>query len=233
MFALTPAEIEVLSLSLKVASVAVIGSLPVGVLGAFALARGRFPGRIFLDVLVHFPIIAPPIVVGYLLLMMFSRQSPLGGWLFDQFGISVAFSWQAAAIAAGVMGFPLMVRSIRLSIELIDRRLETAAQTLGAPPLRVFATVTLPLALPGVLTGLTLAFARALGEFGATIVFAANIPGQTRTLPLALYTELQIPGQDFAAVRLMLLSLALAVAALVISEVISRQLGKRVVGMAY
>ena len=233
MFALTPAEIEVLSLSLKVASVAVIGSLPVGVLVAFALARGRFPGRIFLDVLVHFPIIAPPIVVGYLLLMMFSRQSPLGGWLFDQFGISVAFSWQAAAIAAGVMGFPLMVRSIRLSIELIDRRLETAAQTLGAPPLRVFATVTLPLALPGVLTGLTLAFARALGEFGATIVFAANIPGQTRTLPLALYTELQIPGQDFAAVRLMLLSLALAVAALVISEVISRQLGKRVVGMAY
>ncbi|HBA41698.1 MAG TPA: molybdate ABC transporter permease subunit, partial [Alphaproteobacteria bacterium] len=198
MFALTPAEIEVLSLSLKVASVAVIGSLPVGVLVAFALARGRFPGRIFLDVLVHFPIIAPPIVVGYLLLMMFSRQSPLGGWLFDQFGISVAFSWQAAAIAAGVMGFPLMVRSIRLSIELIDRRLETAAQTLGAPPLRVFATVTLPLALPGVLTGLTLAFARALGEFGATIVFAANIPGQTRTLPLALYTELQIPGQDFA-----------------------------------
>lgn len=233
MFALTPAEIEVLSLSLKVASVAVIGSLPVGVLVAFALARGQFPGRIFLDVLVHFPIIAPPIVVGYLLLMMFSRQSPLGGWLFDQFGISVAFSWQAAAIAAGVMGFPLMVRSIRLSIELIDRRLETAAQTLGAPPLRVFATVTLPLALPGVLTGLTLAFARALGEFGATIVFAANIPGQTRTLPLALYTELQIPGQDFAAVRLMLLSLALAVAALVISEVISRQLGKRVVGMAY
>ncbi|HAD26416.1 MAG TPA: molybdate ABC transporter permease subunit [Alphaproteobacteria bacterium] len=233
MFALTPAEIEVLSLSLKVASVAVIGSLPVGVLVAFALARGRFPGRIFLDVLVHFPIIAPPIVVGYLLLMMFSRQSPLGGWLFDQFGISVAFSWQAAAIAAGVMGFPLMVRSIRLSIELIDRRLETAAQTLGAPPLRVFATVTLPLALPGVLTGLTLAFARALGEFGATIVFAANIPGQTRTLPLALYTELQIPGQDFAAVRLMLLSLALAVGALVISELISRQLGKRVVGMAY
>lgn len=233
MFALTPAEIEVLSLSLKVASVAVIGSLPVGVLVAFALARGRFPGRIFLDVLVHFPIIAPPIVVGYLLLMMFSRQSPLGGWLFDQFGISVAFSWQAAAIAAGVMGFPLMVRSIRLSIELIDRRLETAAQTLGASPLRVFATVTLPLALPGVLTGLTLAFARALGEFGATIVFAANIPGQTRTLPLALYTELQIPGQDFAAVRLMLLSLALAVGALVISELISRQLGKRVVGMAY
>jgi molybdate transport system permease protein len=233
MFALTPAEIEVLSLSLKVASVAVIGSLPVGVLVAFALARGRFPGRIFLDVVVHFPIIAPPIVVGYLLLMMFSRQSPLGGWLFDQFGISVAFSWQAAAIAAGVMGFPLMVRSIRLSIELIDRRLETAAQTLGAPPLRVFATVTLPLALPGVLTGLTLAFARALGEFGATIVFAANIPGQTRTLPLALYTELQIPGQDFAAVRLMLLSLALAVGALVISELISRQLGKRVVGMAY
>lgn len=233
MFALTPAEIEVLSLSLKVASVAVIGSLPVGVLVAFALARGRFPGRIFLDVLVHFPIIAPPIVVGYLLLMMFSRQSPLGGWLFDQFGISVAFSWQAAAIAAGVMGFPLMVRSIRLSIELIDRRLETAAQTLGAPPLRVFATVTLPLALPGVLTGLTLAFARALGEFGATIVFAANIPGQTRTLPLALYTELQIPGQDFAAVRLMLLSLALAVGALVISELINRQLGKRVVGMAY
>ena len=233
MFALTPAEIEVLSLSLKVASVAVIGSLPVGVLVAFALARGRFPGRIFLDVLVHFPIIAPPIVVGYLLLMMFSRQSPLGGWLFDQFGISVAFSWQAAAIAAGVMGFPLMVRSIRLSIELIDRRLETAAQTLGAPPLRVFATVTLPLALPGVLTGLTLAFARALGEFGATIVFAANIPGQTRTLPLALYTELQIPGQDFAAIRLMLLSLALAVGALVISELISRQLGKRVVGMAY
>ena len=233
MFALTPAEIEVLSLSLKVASVAVITSLPVGVLVAFALARGQFPGRIFLDVLVHFPIIAPPIVVGYLLLMMFSRQSPLGGWLFDQFGISVAFSWQAAAIAAGVMGFPLMVRSIRLSIELIDRRLETAAQTLGASPLRVFATVTLPLALPGVLTGLTLAFARALGEFGATIVFAANIPGQTRTLPLALYTELQIPGQDFAAVRLMLLSLALAVGALVVSELISRQLGKRVVGMAY
>lgn len=233
MFALTPAEIEVLSLSLKVASVAVITSLPVGVLVAFALARGQFPGRIFLDVLVHFPIIAPPIVVGYLLLMMFSRQSPLGGWLFDQFGISVAFSWQAAAIAAGVMGFPLMVRSIRLSIELIDRRLETAAQTLGASPFRVFATVTLPLALPGVLTGLTLAFARALGEFGATIVFAANIPGQTRTLPLALYTELQIPGQDFAAVRLMLLSLALAVGALVVSELISRQLGKRVVGMAY
>lgn len=233
MFVLTPAEIEVLRLSLKVASVAVIVSLPLGVLVAFALARGRFAGRIVLDVLVHFPIIAPPIVVGYLLLILFSRQGPLGGWLFNQFGISIAFSWQAAAIAAGVMGFPLLVRSIRLSIELIDRRLETAAQTLGASPLRVFATVTLPLALPGVLTGLTLAFARALGEFGATIVFAANIPGQTRTLPLALYTELQIPGQDLAAVRLMLLSLALAVGALVISEVISRQLGRRVVGTAY
>lgn len=233
MFVLTPAEIEVLRLSLKVATVAVFVSLPIGIVVAFALARGRFAGRLVLDVLVHFPIIAPPVVVGYLLLIIFNRQGLLGGWLFDQFGISVAFSWHAAAIAAGVMGFPLLVRSIRLSIELIDQRLETAAQTLGASPLRIFLTVTLPLAMPGVIAGLTLAFARALGEFGATIVFAANIPGQTRTLPLALYTQLQIPGQDFAAVRLMLLSLALAVGALVVSEIVSRHLGRRVVGAVY
>ncbi len=218
MAGLTPAEWEILGLSLKVAAWSVACSLPLAVAVAMLLAHGRFPGKSLFDAFVHLPLVLPPVVIGYFLLLLLGRRGPLGALLEQYFGISVAFRWTGAAIAAGIMGFPLMVRAIRLSIEAIDSGLEAAARTLGASRLRVLATVTLPLALPGIFTGALLSFARSLGEFGATITFVSNIPGETRTLPLAIYTQTQVPGGDAEAMRLSLISVALSVAALVMSE---------------
>lgn len=225
---LSELEIEALSLSLKVALWAVGCSLLPGIAVAWLLARRDFPGKALLDGMVHLPLVLPPVALGYLLLVVFGRNGPGGAWLHDWFGLSLVFSWRGAALAAAVMAFPLLVRAVRLSMEAVDRRLETAARTLGARPLRVFLTITLPLTTPGILTGLLLAFVRCLGEFGATITFAANVPGETRTLPLALYTALQIPGGEAGATRLALISVTLAVIALVASQYLARQLSKRI-----
>ena len=232
MFTLSPAEVDALLLSLRISLVATFVSLPLGLLVAWVLARRDFVGKSILDGIIHLPLVVPPVVVGYLLLVLLGRNGPIGGFLFDVFGITVAFTWQGAAIAAAVMAFPLMVRAIRLSIEAADQRLETAARTLGAGPLRVFATVTLPQILPGILVGLVLAFARALGEFGATITFVSNIPGETRTLPLAIFGQLQVPGTEDAVIRLVVISIAVAFAALVASEVLSRRISRRLRGAA-
>ena len=225
---LSALEIEALSLSLKVALWAVGCSLVPGIAVAWLLARRDFPGKALLDGLVHLPLVLPPVALGYLLLVLFGRNGPGGALLHDWFGLSLVFSWRGAALAAAVMAFPLLVRAVRLSMEAVDRRLETAAQTLGARPLRVFLTVTLPLTTPGILTGLLLSFVRCLGEFGATITFAANVPGETRTLPLALYTALQIPGGEAGATRLALISVALAILALVASQYLARQVSRRI-----
>jgi molybdate transport system permease protein len=221
---LTPLEAEALTLSLRVAFWSMLWSLPAGIAVAWLLARARFPGKMLLDVIIHLPLVLPPVVVGYLLLLLFGAQGPLGGILKDWFGITVAFTWKGAAIAAAVMAFPLMVRAIRLSFETVDRRLEAAARTLGAGRVAVFATITLPLILPGILTGLVLGFARALGEFGATITFVSNIPGETRTLPVALYSLAQRPGAEDAALRIMVISILLAFAALAGSELLARRI---------
>ena len=227
MWSLTPLENEAVILSLRVAFWAVLWSLPLGILIAWLLARRDFLGKTLVNGLVHLPLIVPPVVVGYLLLIAFGRRGVLGAWLYDWFGITIAFTWKGAAVAAAVMAFPLMVRAIRLSLDEVDRRLEQAARTLGAGPFRVFFTVTLPLTLPGILTGTILAFARSLGEFGATITFVSNIPGQTRTLPLALYTLTQSPGGEAGALRLVIIAVALALAALIASEVLARRLARR------
>jgi len=227
MWNLTPLEAEAVRLSLRVAVAAVAGSLPIGLFIAWLLARREFPGKIIVNGLVHLPLILPPVVVGYLLLVLLGRRGPVGAWLYDVFGITIAFTWKGAAIASAVMAFPLMVRAIRLSLESVDRRLEHAARTLGASPLRVFLTVTLPLTLPGILTGVVLGFARSIGEFGATITFVSNIPGETRTLPLALFSMVQTPGGDQGAVRLVIISVVLAMAALVASEVLARRISAR------
>ena len=228
--ALTPLEVEAIRLSLRVAGWAVLVSLPLGIAVAWLLARHRFPGHALLNGLVHLPLVLPPVVVGFVLLLLLGRQGPLGAWLDDWFGITLAFTWQGAAVASAVVSFPLMVRAIRLSIEGMDRRLETAARTLGAPPLWVFASISLPLMAPGVLTGTILAFARCLGEFGATITFVSNIPGETRTLPLALYTYTQVPGGLDGAFRLMVIAIVIAFAALVGSELLARALRRRLEG---
>ncbi|MCH8110830.1 MAG: molybdate ABC transporter permease subunit [Proteobacteria bacterium] len=232
MFTLSPAEVDALLLSLRISLVATFASLPLGLLAAWVLARRDFWGKSILDALIHLPLVVPPVVVGYLLLVLLGRNGPVGGFLFDVFGITIAFTWQGAAVAAAVMAFPLMVRAIRLSIEAADQRLETAARTLGAGPLRVFVTVTLPQILPGILVGVVLAFARALGEFGATITFVSNIPGETRTLPLAIFGELQVPGTDEAVIRLVVISIAVAFAALIASEFLSRRISRRLRGAA-
>jgi molybdate transport system permease protein len=229
MWTLSPLEIEALVLSLEVSSWAVACSLPVGIIVAWILARREFPGKTLLNGLVHLPLILPPVVVGYVLLILLGRRGLIGAWLHDVFGISVAFTWQGAALAAAVMAFPLLVRAIRLSIETIDTRLEQAARTLGAGPFRVFLTITLPLTLPGILTGLILAFARCLGEFGATITFVSSIPGETRTMPLALYALVQTPDGEVGAMRLVVISVVLAFAALIASEFIARRVRDRVV----
>ena len=201
-----------------------------GVAAAWLLARGRFPGKTLLDGLIHLPLVLPPVVTGYLLLLLLGRKGPVGAWLYEHLGITLAFNWKGAAVAAGVMAFPLMVRAIRLSVEALDQGLEQAARTLGAGPVRVFFTVCLPLILPGVLTGALLAFARSLGEFGATITFVSNIPGQTRTLPLALYSLVQTPGGESGALRLCLIAVGLSLAALLVSELLSRRLAARLRG---
>ncbi len=224
MLALTPLETEALALSLRVAFWSVLLSLPLGIAIAWLLARRDFLGKQLVNGLIHLPLVLPPVAIGYLLLLLFGRRGPLGIFLYGTFGITVAFSWKGAAIASAVMAFPLMVRAIRLSIEAVDRRLEAAARTLGAGRVRVFLTITLPLALPGVLTGAILGFARSLGEFGATIAFVSNIPGETRTLPLALYTLSQTAGGEAGALRLVVVSFLLAMAALIASELLARRL---------
>ena len=223
-------EIEVLRLSLKIAGWAVLCSLPFAVGISFLLSRRRFPGRFLLDGIVHLPLVIPPVAVGYILLLVLGRQGVVGGWLYDVFGVTLVFSWQGAAVAAAVMAFPLMVRAIRLSLDSVDQKIEAAAQTLGASPLRVFLTITLPLITPGILTGTVLAFARALGEFGATITFVSNIASETRTLPIALYTLLQAPGSEDAALRIVGISIALALLALLASELLARRVARRLTG---
>ncbi|HJM61786.1 MAG TPA: molybdate ABC transporter permease subunit [Alphaproteobacteria bacterium] len=221
---LSPEEWQAIRLSLQVAFLSVSVSLPLGILFAWVLARRRFPGKTLLDGIIHLPLVLPPVVVGYALLLLFGRNGALGAPLHDWFGVTIAFTWQGAAVAAAVMGFPLMVRAIRLSLETMDRGLEDAARTLGAGRVAVFRTITLPLIAPGVLTGVILAFARSLGEFGATITFVSNIPDETRTLPIALYTYTQVPGGDAQALRLAAIAVILALAALLGSEILARRM---------
>ena len=227
---LTPEEWSAVALSLRVSFWATLLSLPVGLFVAHALARWRFPGRQVLNGLVHLPLILPPVVTGYLLLLTFGRKGWIGQSLDQWFGLVFAFRWTGAALAAAVMAFPLMVRAIRLAIEAVDPKLEQAAGTLGASRAWVYATVTLPLILPGVIAGAILAFAKAMGEFGATITFVSNIPGQTQTLPSAIYAALQVPGGEAQAFRLVLVSIAVAMAALILSEWVSQAVARRIGG---
>ena len=224
---ITAAEWAVIGLSLKVSAVAILLTLPVAYGLAWVLARRRFPGRLLLDALVHLPLVVPPVVTGWLLLVAFGRNGPVGAWLADTFGLVLVFRWTGAALAAAVMALPLMVRAMRLSIEAVDRRTVQAARTLGASRLRAFAAVTLPLSVPGILAGAVLGFARSLGEFGATITFVSNIPGETRTLPLAIYSGLQTPGGEDAVTRLAIISVLLSLGALLISELLIRRTGAR------
>ena len=227
---LTAEEWQIMGLSLRVACWSVLASLPFAIATAYVLARGNFPGKSLFDALVHMPLVLPPVVIGYFLLLTFGRRGAVGEWLYDWFGITLAFRWTGAALACAVMGFPLLVRAIRLSFEAIDPKLEQAAQTLGAGLLGRFFAVTLPLALPGVITGVLLSFARSLGEFGATITFVSNIPGETRTLPLAIYTLTQVPGGDAQAMRLCVLAVVLSLAALLVSETLVRRASRQVLG---
>lgn len=227
---LTDVEIEALRLSLWVSGWAVALSLPFGIFIAWVLARLRFPGKNLLDGVVHLPLVLPPVVTGYLLLVGLGRNGLIGAALYKYLGVVLAFNWKGAVLAAAVMSFPLLVRAVRLSLEGVDQGLEAAARTLGAGSLRVFFTVTLPLMVPGVITGLILAFARSLGEFGATITFVSNIRGQTQTLPLALYTLTQIPDGEIGAMRLCILSVLIAMAALVFSEILARRFAARMRG---
>jgi molybdate transport system permease protein len=227
---LSPAEWSAVALSLRVSFWATLLSLPLGLLTAYALARWDFWGKQLLNGLVHLPLILPPVVTGYLLLMTFGRKGYVGQWLDQWFGIVLAFRWTGAALAAAIMAFPLMVRAMRLAIEAVDPKLEQAASTLGASRPWVFATVTLPLILPGIIAGAILAFAKAMGEFGATITFVSNIPGQTQTLPSAIYAFLQVPGGEDQAARLVLIAIAIAMLALLLSEWISRAVARRISG---
>ncbi len=227
LFVLTHAEIEALSLSIKVAAVCTLLIIVPAILVAWLLAKKEFFGKSLLDGLVHIPLILPPVVPGFLLLMLLGSQGLVGHWLKQHFGITIAFTWLGAAIASAVMGFPLMVRSTRLAMSQIDRKLELAAQSLGASQWRVFFTITLPLAMPGIVTGLILAFSRSLGEFGATITFVGNIEGETRTLPLAIYTYTQMPGGDMIAMRLVVISILIALSALIVSNLLERRMAKK------
>jgi molybdate transport system permease protein len=224
---LTATEWAVVALSLRVSLVAIALTLPVAYALAWLLARRRFPGLILVDALVHLPLVLPPVVTGWLLLILFGRSGPIGSWLEDWFGIVFTFRWTGAALAAAVMALPLMVRAMRLSIEAVDRRLVDAARTLGASRWRAFLSVTLPLSVPGILAATVLGFARSIGEFGATITFAANIPGETRTLPLAIYTGLQTPGAEGDVTRLAIISVVLSLGALIASEWLVRRSGGR------
>ncbi|URQ61918.1 molybdate ABC transporter permease subunit [Pantoea alhagi] len=227
---LSDVEWQAVELSLKVSAIAVLFSLPFGILLAWVLARREFRGKALLDSLIHLPLVLPPVVVGYLLLLSLGRRGWLGAWLYDWFGISFAFSWRGAALAAAVVALPLMVRAIRLALEAVDPKLEQAARTLGAGRWRVFFTITLPLTLPGLIAGTVLAFARSLGEFGATITFVSNIPGETRTIPLAMFTLLETPGAETDAARLCVIAIALALISLLLSEWLARWGRKRLGG---
>lgn len=222
---LSAEELGIIALSLKVSLVAVAATLPVAYALAWLLARKHFPGRVLLDAVVHLPLVVPPVVTGYILLILFGRTGPIGGWLETHFGLSFAFHWTGAALAAAVMALPLMVRAMRLSIELVDQRMIDAARTLGATRWHAFRTITLPLSLPGILAGTVLGFARSIGEFGATITFVSSIPGETRTLPLAIYSALQVPGTDLIVARLVVLSIILSLFALLLSEWLIRRSG--------
>ncbi|MDE8652902.1 molybdate ABC transporter permease subunit [Novosphingobium album (ex Liu et al. 2023)] len=223
---LTPDEWEVIRLSLRVSGVAVGGMLPIAFGLAWVLARTRLPGKLALDALVHLPLVLPPVVTGWLLLLAFGNNGPVGRWLEAWLGISLMFRWTGAALAAAVMALPLMVRAMRISIETVDRRLESAARTLGASPWHTFRTITLPLAMPGLAAGAVLGFARSIGEFGATITFVSNIPGETRTIPIAIYGALQVPGQENAVTRLAVIAVVLSLLALAASEVLTRRGGR-------
>jgi molybdate transport system permease protein len=227
LFDLTPDEWIAIRLSLRIAIVATVVALPFGIALGWLLARKDFWGKTLLDGVIHLPLVLPPVVTGYLLLIWFGRRGPIGGFLYEYLGITLSFRWTGAALACGVMGFPLLVRPIRLAIEAIDRRLEDAAATLGAGRGRVFLTVTLPLALPGLIAGFVLCFAKALGEFGATITFVSNIPGETQTISAAIYTLTQVPGGDAAAGRLVLVAIVISLLALVLSEWLARRAGMR------
>jgi molybdate transport system permease protein len=231
MFELSPDEWTAIWLSLKVALVATVAALPPGLAIAWLLARGSFWGKTLLDGFVHLPLVLPPVVTGYLLLVVFGRRGPIGAFLADHLGLVFSFRWTGAALACGVMGFPLLVRPLRLALEAIDRRLEDAASTLGANRAWVFLTITLPLALPGLIAGMVLCFAKALGEFGATITFVSNIPGETQTISAAIYTFTQMPGGDAAAFRLVVIAIVIALAALVLSEWFARRAGMRFHGV--
>ncbi|EMB49289.1 molybdate ABC transporter permease protein [Vibrio mimicus CAIM 602] len=224
---MTDYEWAALVLSLKVAGYATLWLLPIGIVLAWVLARTSFVGKGLIDSLVHLPLVLPPVVIGYLLLISMGRQGFIGQWLYQVFGLSFSFSWRGAVLACMVIALPLMVRSIRLSLESVDQKLEQAARTLGASPLRVFFTITLPLTLPGILTGVMLAFARSLGEFGATISFVSNIPGETQTIPLAMFTFLETPGSEMEAARLCVISIVIALGSLFTSEWLSRRMKHR------
>ena len=223
MFSLSADEWTAIELSLRVAFCSVLISFPFALFFSWLLSRRDFFGKTLLDGIIHLPLVLPPVVIGYLLLVLLGRKGLIGEWLYETFNISVIFKWEGAASASAVMGFPLLVRAIRLSLERINQRLEKAARTLGAGPIRVFLTITLPLISPGILTGVILAFARSLGEFGATITFVSNIPGETRTLPLALYSFTQVPGGDSMALRLTVISVVLALVSLFFSELLARR----------
>jgi molybdate transport system permease protein len=227
--ALTDAEWTAVRLSLRVATVAMLASLPIALLVAMALARGRFWGKSVLNGLVHMPLVLPPVVTGFVLLLLFGRRGPIGAFLAENVGLVFSFRWTGAALACAVMGFPLMVRSIRLSIEAVDRKLEDAASTLGANPIWVFLTVTLPLILPGIVAGMILSFAKAMGEFGATITFVSNIPGETQTLSAAIYSFTQVPGGDAGAMRLAIISIVISMTALMLSEVLAAAAARRTI----
>jgi molybdate transport system permease protein len=222
-FSLSPQDWTVIGLSLKVSLVAVAAMLPIAFALAWVLARWRFPGKLLLDALVHLPLVVPPVVTGWLLLLLFGINGPIGSRLDQWFGVTLLFRWSGAALAAAIMAMPLMVRAMRLSIESVDRRLEQAAQTLGASPLRSFLSISLPLSLPGVFAGAMLGFARSIGEFGATITFVSDIPGETRTLPIAIYAALQVPGAETAVSRFALISVLLSLGALLMSEILARR----------
>ncbi|SKA66850.1 molybdate ABC transporter permease subunit [Enterovibrio nigricans] len=224
---LTPLEWQALLLSLKISSVAVAVSLPLGIALAWLLARRDFAGKSLLDGLIHLPLVLPPVVIGYMLLVVMGRRGPVGSWLFDTFGLTFSFNWKGAALASAVVAFPLLVRAIRLSIELVDKRLEAAARTLGASPIRVFFTITLPLITPGIVSGLVLAFARSLGEFGATITFVSNIPGETQTIPLAMFAFIETPGAEQSVARLCIIAIVISLLSLFGSEWLSRRMKRR------
>ena len=230
MLSLSPAETEAILLSLRVALWAVSVSLPFGIAVAWIMARCDFPGKTLANAILHLPLVVPPVVVGYILLVVLGRKGLIGAWLNDAFGLTFGFSWRGAAVAAGVMAFPLMVRAIQLSIEAVDRRLEQAARTLGAGPVDVFFSISLPLSASGIVVGAVLAFARSLGEFGATITFVSAIPGETTTLPVTLYGLTQIHGEEFGAMRLVVISVLVACLALLVSEIVARRVRRRIAG---